>query len=141
MSDEQPTTRSPVVLAPGGGRTYDMGRIQATFKADGDETAGAYSISEWRLEANTSGPGPHRHDEDDVFFVTEGIMSVLIDDEWIDAPTGAFVVVPGGTTHDFENRSDAPAGVLNVSAPGNFETHMADIVSWFAEHPAGDAVP
>ena len=27
------------------------------FKADGDETAQAYSISEWWLDANTKGPG------------------------------------------------------------------------------------
>jgi hypothetical protein len=30
------------------------------------------------------------------------------------------------------------AGVLNVSAPGNFEQHMPGIAQWFAEHPPGD---
>ena len=33
-----------------------MGRISARFKADGAETAGRYSISEWWLEPNTKGP-------------------------------------------------------------------------------------
>jgi hypothetical protein len=51
--------RRPVALAPGEGRGYDMGRIQAVFKADGAETAGRYSISEWWLEPNTTGPGAH----------------------------------------------------------------------------------
>ena len=36
-----------------------MGRIGAVFKADGEETAGRYSISEWWLEPNTQGPGAH----------------------------------------------------------------------------------
>ena len=139
MNDE-PATRAPVVLDPGAGRVYDMGRIQAVFKADGSETDGAYSISEWWLEPNTSGPGAHAHPEDDVFYVLEGTMSVLIGERWIDAPKGAFVVVPGGTTHDFENRSVARAGVLNLSYPGDFERHMPDIVGWFDEHPAGDAL-
>ena len=49
--------RVSVVLAPGEGRSYDMGRIQAVFKADGTETDGGYSISEWWLEPNTTGPG------------------------------------------------------------------------------------
>lgn len=38
--------RSPIVLAPGAGRGYPMGRITALFKADGSETDNRYSISE-----------------------------------------------------------------------------------------------
>jgi quercetin dioxygenase-like cupin family protein len=114
-----------------------MGRIQAVFKADGEETANRYSISEWWLEADTTGPGAHSHPEDDVFYVLEGTMSFLIGDKWIDAPQGSFVLAPAGVTHDFENRSGARAGVLNFSIPGGFEKHMPDIVGWFAEHPPG----
>ena len=130
-----------MVLPPGEGRPYDMGRIQAVFKADGEETRGGYSISEWWLEPNTTGPGAHSHPEDDVFYMLEGTMSFLIGDEWIDADKGSFVIAPGGTTHDFQNRSTARAGFLNVSQPGNFEQTMPGIVDWFAEHPAGDALP
>jgi mannose-6-phosphate isomerase-like protein (cupin superfamily) len=130
-------TRTPVVLAAGEGRHYDMGRITAVFKSDGDETSGRYSISEWWLEPDTTGPGAHAHDEDDVFYVIEGTMSVLVDDRWIDASAGSFVLVPGGTRHDFENRSSERAGVLNLTAPGTFEQHMPDIVDWFAANPPG----
>ena len=132
--------RQPVVLAPDSGRTYSMGRITAVFKADGAETAGRYSISEWWLEPNTKGPGAHSHSEDDVFFVLAGTMSFLVDKTWIDAPAGSFVLIPGGITHDFENRSAVKAGALNFSAPGDFETNMPDIVEWFNQHPPGDAV-
>lgn len=131
--------RKAKFLLPGEGRSYSMGSISALFKADGDETAGSYSISEWWLEPYTKGPGAHNHDEDDVFFVLEGTMSFLIGKEWIDAPKGSFVLAPGGTTHDFENRGAVRAGVLNISVPGNFEQHMPQIVSWFEEHPPGKA--
>lgn len=131
--------REPVILGPGEGRAYPMGRIRALFKADGAETAKGYSISEWWLDANTKGPGAHAHPEDDIFFVIEGTMSVLVGERWIDAPAGSFVLVPGGTTHDFENRSDHRAGVLNLFLPGEFESHMPGIVSWYAENPPGDA--
>jgi mannose-6-phosphate isomerase-like protein (cupin superfamily) len=131
--------RRPIVLAPGEGRSYPMGRISAVFKADESETVGRYSISEWWLDAHTTGPGAHSHPEDDVFYVLEGTMSVLVDDEWIDAPPGSFVLVPGGVTHDFENRGDVRSGVLNVSAPGDFEPHMPGISAWFADHPPGHA--
>lgn len=140
MTDgDNQASRRPVVLTAGEGRRYDMGPIQATFKSDGSETAGAYSISEWRLDPHTTGPGAHQHPEDDVFYVTEGTMSVFVGDHWIDAPAGSFVLVPGGVTHDFENRSSEPAVFINVSQPGDFEQHMPGIVDWFHEHPPGYA--
>ena len=116
-----------------------MGRISSAFLADGAETDGKYSISEWWLEAHTTGPGAHHHEEDDAFYVIEGTMSLLLGDRWVDAPRGSFVLVPGGMTHDFENRSARRAGVLNFKLPGNFEPSIPDIVKWFAEHPPGDA--
>jgi len=131
--------RVPVVLGPGEGRAYAMGRIGAVFKADGPETESRYSISEWHLEPHTQGPGAHSHPEDDIFFVTLGTMSLLLGSEWIQASQGSFVLVPAGTIHDFENRSDAPAAVLNLSIPGAFEPHMPDIVQWFADNPPGHA--
>jgi mannose-6-phosphate isomerase-like protein (cupin superfamily) len=138
MGESDKVERRPVVLEPGEGRAYPMGRIAAVFKADGDETRSGYSISEWRLEPRTTGPGPHAHPEDDIFYVIEGTMSVLVGDRWVDAPQGSFVLVPGGTTHDFENRSDEPAGFVNFSSPGPFEPHMPGIAEWFRENPPGE---
>jgi len=66
-------------------------------------------------------------------------MSVLVGDKWLDGSKGSFVLVPAGTTHDFENRSSARAGLLNFSHPGNFEQHMPSIVEWFQAHPPGHA--
>ncbi len=134
-------TRGPVVLAPGQGRHYAMGRIAAVFKADGAETAGRCAISEWWLEPNTQGPGAHAHPEDDIFYVLEGTLSVRIGDRWTQAAPGTFVLVPGGITHDFENRGALRAGVLNISVPGDFEAHMPGIADWFRAHPPGDARP
>lgn len=116
-----------------------MGRISALFKADGAETARRYSISEWWLDPHTQGPGAHSHEEDDVFFVIEGTMTFLLGDRWVDAPKGSFVLAPGGTTHDFQNRSAERAGVLNFSVPGDFEEMMPGIAEYFAENPPGDA--
>jgi len=136
-ADDRP--RNPIVLRPGDGRPYPMGRIAAIFKADGAESASRYSISEWWLEPHTQGPGAHSHPEDDVFYVIEGTMSFLMNDQWLDAEKGSFVLVPGGVTHDFENRGDARAGVLNFSVPGNFEENMPAIAEWFGKHPPGRA--
>ena len=132
-------TRAPIVRAPGAGREYDLGSISAVFKADGDETRGQYSISEWRLEPYTRGPGAHTHDEDDVFFVIEGTMSFFVGGAWIDATEGSLVIAPGGTAHDFENRTGHPAAALNFSIPGDFEPHMQGIAEWFRARSAADS--
>lgn len=129
----------PIFLPPQGGRQYPMGRIAAAFLADGAETNERYSISEWWLEPHTQGPGPHSHEEDDIFYVLEGTLSFLLEGRWLEAPRGSFVLVPGGMTHDFENRSGARAGALNFSVPGGFEEHMPGIADWFREHPPGEA--
>lgn len=138
MNKPTTTKRKPVVLAPGEGRAYPMGRISAVFKADGIETDSKYSVSEWWLEPRTKGPGPHSHPEDDLFYVVEGTMSLLVGEHWTDAGKGSFVLVPGGTTHDFENRGAVRAGVLNFSVPGPFEPEMPGIAQWFAENPPKD---
>lgn len=131
------TLRRPVVLAPGAGRAYEMGPLRAVFKADEAETENRYSISEWWLAPHTKGPGKHQHPEDDVFYVLEGTMSIRVGRRWVDAPRGSFVLVPGGTPHDFENRTARRAGMLNVSAPGDFEPAMPGIAAWFrARSPA-----
>jgi quercetin dioxygenase-like cupin family protein len=133
-------SRQPVVLRPGAGRTYDMGeRLSAVFKADGGETDSAYAISEWWLEAHTKGPGPHSHADDDVFYVLAGTVHLLVDADWHEAGAGSFVLVPGGTTHDFENRGDERAGFLNVSVPGGFEHNMPGIAEWFSARSPEDS--
>ena len=140
MSDiDTADTRRPVVLGPGEGRAYPMGPLSAVFKADGEETGHRYSISEWWLDPHTKGPGAHSHSEDDVFYVLAGTMHIHVGGEWIEAPTGSFVMVPGGIPHDFENRSAERAGMLNVSAPGDFEDNMPGIAQWFTERSPEDS--
>jgi mannose-6-phosphate isomerase-like protein (cupin superfamily) len=137
VSNEQ--KRAPVIVPPGKGRDYAMGPVQAIFKADGDETRNQYSISEWWLDPYTKGPGAHQHEEDDVFFVLEGTMSFFVGGRWIDAPKGSLVIAPGGTPHDFENRTAERAGALNFSVPGDFEPNMAGIAEWFRARTAADS--
>jgi hypothetical protein len=59
-----------IFLPPGGGRSYQAGPMRAVFKADGEETADRYCVSEWWLEAGDAGPGPDSHEENvEIFYV------------------------------------------------------------------------
>ena len=125
-----------IVLLPGEGRHYPCGPMQATFLADGNETDNRYSVSVWRVDPNRPGPGAHSHEaNEELFFVIEGTMTFLVGDRHVDAPSGTFLRIPAGVTHDFENRTDAPAAALNVFIPGGFEADMPAIVDWYRAHP------
>jgi mannose-6-phosphate isomerase-like protein (cupin superfamily) len=127
-------------LPAGAGRRYRMGRLTAVFKADEAETGARYSVSEWILDPGQDGVGAHHHDgNDEMFYVLEGAVEILIGDAWGRFETGAFVRIPAGVTHDFRNLGGAPARVLNLFLPGGFERNMPEIVAWFAEHGASDA--
>lgn len=135
MKPEDQKTQA-IILEPGAGRKYNCGTMTAIFKADENETAEKYSVSEWWLEPNSTGPGAHQHpDNDEVFYVLEGKCSFLIGDKWIEANKGTFLRVPANTMHDFANRSDKRTGMLNFFIPGGFERNMPSIVEWFKENP------
>jgi mannose-6-phosphate isomerase-like protein (cupin superfamily) len=127
--DEAGAIRKPRVVAPEEGRVYPMGRMRAVFKADTDETASRYSVSEWWLEPRTRGPGTHAHPDDHVFYVIAGTLSVRLGEDWRDAANGSYVVIPGGTPHTFENRGSVPTGFISFNSPGGFEARMADIAA------------
>jgi mannose-6-phosphate isomerase-like protein (cupin superfamily) len=121
MSDE------PIMLAPRAGRANDVGAMHGVFKADGPETGDRYCVSEWSVAPGGSGPGAHSHDaNEELFLVTEGTLSFLVGDAWVDAPAGTFLRIPAGTTHDFENRTAEPASAFNVFLPGGFEAPFRD---------------
>ncbi len=124
-----------LILTEGQGRMYSCGAMTAIFKADENETNAKYSVSEWWLEPDSEGPGAHAHEEnDEVFYVLEGRISFLVGDKWIDADKGTFIRIPATKIHDFKNKTDKRAGVLNFFTPGGFERNMPSIVKWFEEH-------
>lgn len=119
--------RHALIVPAEQGRAYDMGRMRAVFKADGAETAGRYSISEWWLEPRTRGPGTHAHSDDHIFYVIEGALSLEVDGLWSHLDKGGYAILPGGTPHSFENRETVRCGFISLNTPGGFEEKMAGI--------------
>ena len=139
MNSDKATGNKPLLLRPGEGRVYPMGRMSAIFKADGDETNSRLSVSEWWLEPNTEGPHIHFHPEDHLIYVLEGTMSVYLEAEWVEVEKGTYVYIPGGSEHSFENRGSSKAGFMNINTPGGFESAVPHIVEYFKDSPLGDA--
>lgn len=126
--------RTPIYLPMETGRRYELGAVQAVFKADGAETGDRYSVSEWWLDPQSDSPGQHQHDaNDEIFVALAGRASVFAGDRWYEIETGSTIVIPAGIAHDFANRTSERACLLNVFVPGGFEQNMPGIVAWFAK--------
>lgn len=108
---------SVVVVRPGEGRALP-GII---FKIYARETRGAFSVVEHPIAPRILIP-PHSHqDADQVTYVLEGSTGMRIGDDEVLCDSGAYVVKPRGITHTLWNPTDAPARVMEITTPGNFE--------------------
>jgi quercetin dioxygenase-like cupin family protein len=109
------------------------------FLATGETTAGDYSLFHVLIPAGPPGPRPHIHrDADEFFFVLEGRVEVLFEDEWHSLLPGEFLHVPRGALHTFWNVAPDAARMVSGFVPSGFER-------WFRDfgHAAGleDAEP
>lgn len=131
----EPAAHKVIELPPGGGRSYEMGKLTALFKADENDTRAAYSVSEWILQPGQNGVGTHSHEtNEEIFFVLEGSPDMLVGEEWKTFEAGAFIRIPAGVSHDFRNTSKRSARLLNFFIPGGFERDMPKIVKWFEQN-------
>ena len=94
----------PFHLAPEGGPSVENptgGRL--TFKAMADTTGGAMTVIEGTA-APGEGPPLHVHrDQDETIYVLQGRYRVRLGERDVDAPAGAFVFIPRGTPHTWQN--------------------------------------
>jgi mannose-6-phosphate isomerase-like protein (cupin superfamily) len=118
-----------VIYPPGDGERHDAGGSSTiVIKATGADTAGSFFLSETTIAPGFPGPPPHRHERlHDMFYVLEGILTMLVGDETRQLEPGTFVCVPPGVTHTFSNPSTRPVRFLNFNTPAGWENYMRDL--------------
>jgi mannose-6-phosphate isomerase-like protein (cupin superfamily) len=116
-----------VVLGPGEGRVVPVPGQPHTYKADADDTHGAYTLAEVSLTGE--GPPQHiHHAEEEAVYVLDGAINVKLGEETIRAAAGSFVLVPRGTVHTYWNAGSTPARLLVIVSPPGFEQMFAEAV-------------
>jgi len=108
-----------VVVAPGEGHRIGNVEFLARTVDSPRFNFGIIEIAPGRvLEA-------HVHDEeDDAFYILEGVMTFDLGDETVAASPGTFVLVPPGVEHGFHNGGDIPVRMLNIHAPAGFDRRI-----------------
>jgi mannose-6-phosphate isomerase-like protein (cupin superfamily) len=110
------------VVEPGGGemiRSPLAGPM--LLKAQAGTTGGHFTLLENEVPPK-AGPALHRHhNEDEMYYVLEGTFRFKLADRIELAPPGAFVYIPKGTPHCFQNLGDEPARFLVMFTPSGME--------------------
>jgi mannose-6-phosphate isomerase-like protein (cupin superfamily) len=124
----------PTLRMPGEGENFGMAGSSFSLKATGENTNGAFFLSETVVEPGFVGPPLHVHHEmTDMFYVLEGVLTFRIGDDTVEAPPGTFVCAPPGVRHTFSNPSSEPVRFLNFNVPGGFEAYMRELAAAWTE--------
>jgi mannose-6-phosphate isomerase-like protein (cupin superfamily) len=84
-----------------------------------------FNLAVITIQPHREGPELHAHEaEDDAFYVLEGELTFIADDDEVAAGPGTFVLVPPGVPHTFANRGDAVVRMVNVHAPAGFDLRL-----------------
>jgi len=109
------------VVAPGEGRTVDLGVVRMRLLAGGEQATGrAFTLAEFAGgEGKWTVPHVHRRMQES-FFILDGEFTFGIGDSTIAAHPGSYVLVPHDTRHMI---TAGPGGgrLLTLMVPGGLE--------------------
>jgi len=113
-------------VAPGEGRTVNLGVIQMRVLAAGEATNRAFTLAEF-----TGGPGPwtvpHIHREtQESFFILDGEFAFTVGEQEIPAGPGAYILVPHGTRHEITAGAEG-GRFLTLMVPGGLEEMFIEL--------------
>lgn len=113
--DRDPTLRHIAMV----GDTY-------TIVVSGDQTAGRYCLIDMLIPPG-GGPGPHRHDFEEMFSILEGEVEFTFRGEKAVARAGETVNIPANAPHFFTNATDQSARLLCICSPAGQEEFFAAV--------------
>jgi quercetin dioxygenase-like cupin family protein len=86
----------------------------------GTDTGGACTVVESLVAPGTATP-IHSHREYEAFLVLDGVVAFSLDGRESDAAAGTTISIPAHMPHGWRNRTDRPARLFAVFAPGGIE--------------------
>jgi mannose-6-phosphate isomerase-like protein (cupin superfamily) len=91
-----------------------------TILLSGAETAGRYCLIDMNVP-HCGGPGPHRHDFEEMFTILEGEIQFTFRGEERTVKAGMTVNIPANAPHFFTNSSRKPSRMLCMCSPAGQE--------------------
>ncbi len=107
--------------------------------SDADTTPSEIAVLELSLPPKTFGAPAHIHTkEDEHFYVLEGEVDFLNNEEIITVAKGGLIILPRGNLHGFWNGSDKNAKLLLIVSPGKFASFFDQVVATIRKENPND---
>jgi quercetin dioxygenase-like cupin family protein len=117
-------------------------KLGVRYLIRGEETGGRLAIVEHPLPPRAMGSPVHTHTyEDEITYVAEGTVGVLVGDEVYEAGPGDTVRKPRGIPHAFWNAGDTPARLCEIITPAGFERYFEEMAEAIAAGGGGQPDP
>ncbi|MGI8508594.1 MAG: cupin domain-containing protein [Gemmatimonadaceae bacterium] len=97
-----------------------------TILVSGNDTAGRYCLIDMYVPPG-GGPGPHRHDFEEMFSVLEGEIETTFRGAKLVVRAGETINIPSNAPHQFTNKSNKPARLLCICSPSGQEEFFMEI--------------
>lgn len=124
-----------IILPPGGGKQSEFSTGEAIVKALGADTHGHLDLIEYIMPPAGFSPQLHiHHNMEEMFYVVEGEVEITVGEQTVQAQPSAFVLVPRGTPHRFENKGTETAKVLVLSTPATSRDQFYEALAELVKH-------
>jgi len=112
-------------------QTFEIGGGRLTFLVNSEDTHGAYAAILYEVPPQFPGPVAHVHHKmTEVFFVTEGELTIHLREGKNVLGAGEVAFVAPGTAHKFSNPTDKSTKVLVMMNPGGMENYFRELVAY-----------
>jgi mannose-6-phosphate isomerase-like protein (cupin superfamily) len=119
----------PIVIDAGGGRTVQGGPMKIQNIEDGSHTSGTHAVLDFTFTGPFS-PPPHIHRQhEEVIYVLEGEMALMMDDKTIYRRPGDAFVTPIGLPHTFGNSGSGPLRFLLTASPAKHYGYFEEVAN------------
>ena len=115
------------VVFPGQGKNYDWANDHVFVKSALELSDGRLTLVEDHLKPGFFLARHHHKKMLEIFYVLEGAVDFMFDDETITATTGTTVNVPANVWH--AARSQDGARLLTIFTPGGFDKYLEELVA------------
>ncbi|GAB3953459.1 hypothetical protein GCM10028805_37210 [Spirosoma harenae] len=115
-----PPSPEPLKIGPSG--------VDGRVKVRSSQTNGQFSCTENLVGPKIMGPAPHVHkDLDEIMFVQEGTVSVLVGKEVYEVKAGGWHLRPHGIVHTYWNATDQPVRFIDMFFNQDFENFLEEM--------------
>jgi quercetin dioxygenase-like cupin family protein len=130
-----------VLLSAGDGDSVSLRGTEVTFKVSSDQATGASCLEFAAAPGFDTGLHVHKRLEE-TFYVLDGEFELRAGEEVRRALPGHLMFVPPGVPHCFANPTDAPARLLLIMSPAEFDRYFVELADILARSgpPDTDAI-